>query len=58
MQKVKLNNGVEMPILGFGVFQVTDLEECERSIVDAINTGYRLIDTAASYMNEEALVKQ
>ena len=57
MQKVKLNNGVEMPILGFGVFQVTDLEECERSVVDAINTGYRLIDTAASYMNEEAVGK-
>ncbi len=55
MQKVKLNNGVEMPILGFGVFQVTDLAECERSVVDAISTGYRLIDTAASYMNEEAV---
>ncbi len=47
MQNVKLNNGVEMPILGFGVFQVKDLEECERSVVDAIETGYRLIDTAA-----------
>ncbi len=57
MQKVTLNNGVEMPILGFGVFQVTDLEECERSVVDAIATGYRLIDTAASYMNEEAVGK-
>jgi len=57
MQKVKLNNGVEMPILGFGVFQVTDLAECERSVVDAINTGYRLIDTAASYMNEVAVGK-
>ncbi len=44
-----------MPILGFGVFQVTDLAECERSVVDAIETGYRLIDTAASYMNEEAV---
>ncbi|RYZ24779.1 MAG: aldo/keto reductase [Chitinophagaceae bacterium] len=55
MQKVRLNNGVEMPILGFGVFQVTDLEECERSVLDAINTGYRLIDTAASYFNEEAV---
>jgi diketogulonate reductase-like aldo/keto reductase len=55
MQKVKLNNGVEMPILGFGVFQVTDLAECERSVLDAIETGYRLIDTAASYMNEEAV---
>jgi 2,5-diketo-D-gluconate reductase A len=55
MQTVKLNNGVEMPILGFGVFQVTDLAECERSVLDAINTGYRLIDTAQSYMNEEAV---
>src|SRR6478752_3083967 len=55
MQYMKLNNGVEMPILGFGVFQVTDLAECERSVVDAIETGYRLIDTAASYMNEEAV---
>lgn len=55
MEKVKLNNGVEMPILGFGVFQVTDLKECERSVVDAIETGYRLIDTAQSYMNEEAV---
>ena len=55
MQKITLNNGVEMPILGFGVFQVTDLAECERSVLDAINTGYRLIDTAARYMNEEAV---
>jgi len=57
MQNVRLNNGVEMPILGFGVFQVTDLEECERSVFDAISTGYRLIDTAASYGNEEAVGK-
>ncbi len=57
MKKVKLNNGVEMPILGFGVFQVTDLSECERSVLDAIQTGYRLIDTAASYMNEDAVGK-
>ena len=57
MHKVKLNNGVEMPILGFGVFQVTDLAECERSVLDAIETGYRLIDTAQSYMNEEAVGK-
>jgi 2,5-diketo-D-gluconate reductase A len=57
MQKVKLNNGVEMPILGFGVFQVKDLAECERSVVDAIQTGYRLIDTAQSYENEEAVGK-
>ncbi|HET7119167.1 MAG TPA: aldo/keto reductase [Hanamia sp.] len=57
MQNVKLNNGVEMPILGFGVFQVKDLDECERSVVDAIETGYRLIDTAQSYGNEEAVGK-
>jgi 2,5-diketo-D-gluconate reductase A len=57
MQHVKLNNGVEMPILGFGVFQVTNLDECERSVIDAIATGYRLIDTAASYGNEEAVGK-
>ncbi|NRF39503.1 aldo/keto reductase [Pedobacter foliorum] len=55
METVKLNNGVEMPLLGFGVFQVTDQAECERSVLDAIHTGYRLIDTAASYMNEEAV---
>jgi 2,5-diketo-D-gluconate reductase A len=57
MGKVILNNGVEMPILGFGVFQVTDLAECERSVVDAIGSGYRLIDTAQSYLNEEAVGK-
>jgi 2,5-diketo-D-gluconate reductase A len=55
METVKLNNGIEMPLLGFGVFQVTDLAECERSVTDAIETGYRLIDTAASYQNEEAV---
>jgi 2,5-diketo-D-gluconate reductase A len=55
MEKVKLNNGVEMPILGFGVFQVPDPKECERSVNDALNAGYRLIDTAASYLNEEAV---
>jgi 2,5-diketo-D-gluconate reductase A len=57
MQTVKLNNGVEMPILGFGVFQVKDLDECERSVRDAIDVGYRLIDTAQSYGNEEAVGK-
>jgi 2,5-diketo-D-gluconate reductase A len=57
MQNVQLNNGVEMPILGFGVFQVKDLAECERSVIDAIDAGYRLIDTAQSYMNEEAVGK-
>ena len=55
MQKVKLNNGVEMPILGFGVFQIADLNECEKSVLNAIDTGYRLIDTAESYMNETAV---
>ena len=55
MQKVLLNNGVEMPILGFGVFQIDDLAECERSVHDALDVGYRLIDTAASYGNEEAV---
>ena len=55
MQKIVLNNGVEMPILGFGVFQIEDLAECERSVRDAIDVGYRLIDTAASYGNEEAV---
>lgn len=55
MQNVKLNNGVEMPILGFGVFQIPDATECEKAVLDAIDCGYRLIDTAASYMNEEAV---
>jgi len=55
MQYVTLNNGVQMPILGFGVFQIANAKECERSVVDAIETGYRLIDTAASYLNEEAV---
>jgi 2,5-diketo-D-gluconate reductase A len=52
---VKLNNGVEMPILGFGVYQVPDPDECERSVSEALRTGYRLIDTAAAYLNEEAV---
>jgi diketogulonate reductase-like aldo/keto reductase len=55
VKKVKLNNGVEMPILGFGVFQVPDLKECEDAVISAIESGYRLIDTAASYMNESAV---
>lgn len=54
---VTLNNGVEMPILGFGVFQIPDPEECERSVADALAVGYRLIDTAAAYGNEEAVGK-
>ena len=52
-----LNNGVEMPILGFGVFQITDAAQCEQCVVDAIQTGYRSLDTAASYLNEEAVGK-
>lgn len=55
MQQVVLNNGVSMPLLGFGVFQITDAAACEQSVVDAIATGYRLIDTAASYLNEAAV---
>jgi len=55
MQTVKLNNGIEMPILGFGVFQIPDANECEKVVIDAIEVGYRLIDTAASYMNEQAV---
>ncbi len=52
MENRKLNNGVEMPILGFGVFQITDPQECEQSVVDALSVGYRSLDTAASYLNE------
>ena len=55
MKNIKLNNGVEIPMLGFGVFQITDPAECERSVVDAIQSGYSHIDTAASYQNEEAV---
>jgi 2,5-diketo-D-gluconate reductase A len=55
MQRVSLNNGVEMPILGFGVYQITDPGECERSVADALQAGYRLIDTAAAYCNEESV---
>lgn len=54
---IKLNNGVEMPSLGFGVFQVPDPAECARSVRDAIDVGYRLLDTATSYGNEEAVGK-
>ncbi len=55
MNNVVLNNGVEMPVLGFGVYQITDADECERSVYEALQTGYRLIDTAAAYQNEEAV---
>lgn len=54
MEFVKLNNGVNMPLLGFGVYQIAP-ENCEQCVLDAIETGYRLIDTAATYMNEQAV---
>lgn len=55
MEYVTLNNGVKMPMLGYGVYQVNDLEECERCVLDALEVGYRLIDTAQAYHNEEAV---
>ena len=55
MKKITLNNGVEMPMEGFGVFQIPDTAQCEQAVTDALNAGYRLIDTAAAYMNEEAV---
>jgi 2,5-diketo-D-gluconate reductase A len=55
MQHIKLNNGIEMPILGFGVYQIADANECEQSVQDALQAGYRSIDTAAAYGNEEAV---
>ena len=57
MEYVTLNNGVKMPQLGFGTYQIKDAAECERAVRDAIGVGYRLIDTAASYSNEEAVGK-
>ena len=55
MQTVNLNNGVEIPILGFGVFQIPDAKECERAVLDALSVSYQLVDMAASYGNEEAV---
>ncbi|MBL3530009.1 aldo/keto reductase [Companilactobacillus zhachilii] len=55
METIKLNNGVEMPAKGYGVFQITDLKQCETSVIDALTTGYRLLDTAATYGNETAV---
>ena len=52
MEYVTLNNGVKMPVLGYGVYQVTQ-EECERCVLDALQVGYRSLDTAQSYFNEE-----
>jgi diketogulonate reductase-like aldo/keto reductase len=57
MEFVRLNNGIKMPILGYGVFQIADQDECERCVLDAIEVGYRLIDTAQAYGNEEAVGK-
>lgn len=57
MEFVELNNGIKMPILGYGVYQITDKKECERCVLDAIEVGYRLIDTAQAYGNEEAVGK-
>lgn len=55
MEYIILNNQIEMPILGLGVFQVPDKKECQETVFQAIKAGYRLIDTAASYMNEDAV---
>lgn len=55
MQKIKLNNGIEMPLVGLGVFQIPDLNECEQTVLTAIRSGYRLIDTASLYLNESAV---
>lgn len=55
IETIRLNNGIEMPLEGFGVFQVPDGDVCRKAVSDAISTGYRLIDTAAAYMNEEAV---
>lgn len=55
MEKIMLNNSVEMPVLGFGTYQITDPAECEKSVINAVKAGYRLIDTAQAYGNEEAV---
>lgn len=55
MKAIRLNNGLDMPLLGFGVFQITDQNQCEQSVLKALETGYRLIDTAACYGNERAV---
>ena len=57
MKKIKLNNGVEVPLVGFGTFQITEPLEVEKAVINAIKSGYRHIDTAQSYMNEEAVGK-
>ena len=55
MEYITLNNGVKMPVLGFGVYLVDDLRVCEESVLHAIQSGYRLIDTSSAYFNEEAV---
>jgi len=55
MQTVKLNNGVEMPMLGFGVYLIDDQDACENAVLEAFEAGYRLVDTATLYANEEAV---
>ena len=55
MEYFTLNNGLKMPMVGFGVFRVPDKKECEESVYQAIKAGYRLIDTAAAYYNEDAV---
>nr|WP_223810190.1 MULTISPECIES: aldo/keto reductase [unclassified Campylobacter] len=55
MQTITFNNGVKMPILGFGVYQIPNLKECQRFVEDALEVGYRSIDTASIYLNEEAV---
>lgn len=55
MERIQLNNGVTMPLQGFGVFQINDNAQCEKVVLEALQSGYRLIDTAAAYMNEKAV---
>ncbi len=55
METIKLSNGVEMPVMGFGTYQITDLAQCEQCVLDAVAAGYRMIDTAQAYYNEEAV---
>ena len=57
MKNIKLSNGVEVPLVGFGTFQITEALEVEKAVINAIKSGYRHIDTAQSYMNEEAVGK-
>lgn len=57
MQSITLNNGIQMPMEGYGVFKISDAAQCEQCVRDAVETGYRLIDTAAAYLNEQAVGK-